>query len=135
MRFVRVLQRRRRTSTSWTVSCSSRNDRSAVDARRTLDNLYLRPALGALQANDGHIYTEEAAVTLLIDIKNNGRRRSGCWIAKLADYALMLTTFTSARPLRCRHCDHLRDRANDVILSSSPAPAGIDGRLSRSGRP
>ena len=109
------------------------HDRSGVDARRTLDNLYLRPLWERFQANGGHIYTEAArrAVTLLIDIKNNGAETFRVLDRKLSEYAPMLTTFTNDSTTPGAVTVIISgDRANDVILSSSPRRAGIDGRLS-----
>jgi hypothetical protein len=107
------------------------HDRSAVDARQTLDNLYLRPLWERFQANGGHIYTEEAAVTLLIDIKNNGAETFRVLDRELSKYAPMLTTFTKDTTTPGAVTVIISgDRANDVILSSSPRRAGIDGRLS-----
>jgi hypothetical protein len=115
------------------------HDRSAVDARSTLDNLYLRPLWERFQANGGHIYPlggpphrpEEAAVTLLIDIKNNGAETYRVLDRKLSEYAPMLTTFTNDSTTPSAVTVIISgDRANDVILSSSPRRAGIDGRLS-----
>jgi hypothetical protein len=115
------------------------HDRSAVDTRRTLDNLYLRPLWERFQANGGHIYPlggpphrpEDAAVTLLIDIKNSGAETFRVLDRKLADYAAMLTTFTNDTTTPGAVTVIISgDRANEVILASSPRRAGIDGRLS-----
>ena len=115
------------------------HDRSAVDTRRTLDNLYLRPLWERFQANGGHIYPlggpphrpEDAGVTLLIDIKNSGAETFRVLDRKLADYAAMLTTFTNDTTTPGAVTVIISgDRANEVILASSPRRAGIDGRLS-----
>jgi hypothetical protein len=114
------------------------HERSSVDGRRTLDNLYLRPLWERYQANGGHIYPlgraaappEEAPVTLLIDIKNNGAETFRVLDRKLSEYAPMLTTFTNDSTTPGAVTVIISgDRANDVILSSSPRRAGIDGRL------
>jgi hypothetical protein len=114
------------------------HERSSVDARRTLDNLYLRPLWERYQANGGHIYPprglphrpEEAPVTLLIDIKNNGAETFRVLDRKLSEFAPMLTTFTNDSTTPGAVTVIISgDRANDVILSSSPRRAGIDGRL------
>jgi glycerophosphoryl diester phosphodiesterase len=115
------------------------HERSAVDARRTLDSLYLKPLWERFQANGGRIYPlgglphrpEEAAVTLLIDIKNKGAETFRVLDRKLADYAPMLTTFTDETTIPGAVTVIISgDRANDMILSSNPRRAGIDGRLS-----
>jgi hypothetical protein len=115
------------------------HDRSGVDARRTLDSLYLRPLWERFQANGGHIYPlgglpnrpEAAAFTLLIDIKNSGAETFRVLDRKLAGYAAMLTTFTNdATTPGAVTVIISGERATDVILASSPRRAGIDGRLS-----
>ncbi|MCX7032097.1 MAG: phosphatidylinositol-specific phospholipase C/glycerophosphodiester phosphodiesterase family protein [Spirochaetes bacterium] len=123
------------------------HDRSNVDARRTLDNLYLRPLWERFQANGGHIYPlgratapplgratappEAAAFTLLIDVKNNGAETFRVLDRMLADYAPMLAHFTDDTTTPGAVTVIISgDRATDVILASSPRRAGIDGRLS-----
>jgi glycerophosphoryl diester phosphodiesterase len=107
------------------------HDRNKVDARRTLDSLYLRPLWERYQANGGHIYAEEATVTLLVDIKDKGAETFRVLDRKLADYAPMLTHFTDEATTPGAVTVIISgDRANDVILASSPRLAAIDGRLS-----
>ncbi len=107
------------------------HDRSGVDARKTLENLYLRPLRERFEANGGSIYHEKAAFTLLIDIKASGAETFRVLDRKLADYAAMLTTFTDDTTTPGAVTVIISgERATDVILASSPRRAGIDGRLS-----
>jgi len=106
------------------------HDRSGVDAVNTLDSLYLRPLWERFQANGGSIFPQAAAFTLLIDIKNSGAETFRVLDRLLAAYAPMLTTFTNDTTTPGAVTVIISgDRANDVILASSPRRAGIDGRL------
>jgi len=107
------------------------HDRSAVDPAKTLEKLYLQPLWERFQANGGRIYPEPAAFTLLIDIKNTGAETFRVLDGRLARYDPMLTHFTNdATAAGAVTVIISGERANDVILASSPRRAGIDGRLS-----
>jgi hypothetical protein len=106
------------------------HDRGGVDAAKTLDALYLRPLWERYQANGGHIYPQPAAFTLLIDVKSSGAETFRALDRELAGYTAMLTTFTDdSTTLGAVTVIVSGNRATDVILSSSPRRAGIDGRL------
>lgn len=107
------------------------HDQDKVSPERTLDSLYLKPLWDRFQANGGHVYAQEAPFTLLVDIKNNGAETYRVLDKQLAEYAPMLSTFTNDTTTPGAVTVIISgDRANDVILSSSPRRAGIDGRLS-----
>lgn len=107
------------------------HDRSAVDPTRTLEALYLRPLWDLFQANGGRIFPEPAAFTLLVDIKNTGTETFRALDARLSRYDPMLTHFTDDSTAAGAVTVIVSgERATDVILSSSPRRAGIDGRLS-----
>ena len=107
------------------------HDRGTVDPGRTLDSLYLRPLWERFQANGGHIYPEEAAFTLLIDVKNTGAETFRAVDRELAAYDPMLTHFTDDSTTAGAVTVIISgDRATGVILGSNPRRAAIDGRLS-----
>ncbi len=106
------------------------HERSSLDARRTLEALYLRPLWERFQANHGSIHPEPAPFTLLVDIKNTGAETFRALDRVLAAYDPMLTRFTddSTSPGAVTVIVS-GDRDVEVILGSSPRRAGIDGRL------
>jgi hypothetical protein len=106
------------------------HDRWAVDAKRSLEALYLKPLWERFQANGGSIYPEPAGVMLLIDVKNDGAESYRALDALLAAYDPMLTHFTKDGTTPGALTVIISgERAQDVILASSPRRAGIDGRL------
>jgi hypothetical protein len=114
------------------------HDRGAVDPVKTLDRLYLRPLWDRFQANGGRIHPpgpgapppEAAVFTLLIDIKSDGAQTFRALDRALAAYDPMLTHFTDdATAAGAVMVIISGNRANDVILASSPRRTGIDGRL------
>jgi hypothetical protein len=106
------------------------HERSSLDARRTLEVLYLRPLWERFQSNHGSIYPESAPFTLLIDIKNTGAETFRALDRVLASYDAMLTHFTDdATSPGAVTVIVSGERDIGVILGSSPRRAGIDGRL------
>lgn len=107
------------------------HDRGAVDPAKTLEKLYLEPLWERFQVNGGRIYPEPAGFTLLVDIKNTGAETFRTLDAALSRYDPMLTHFTDDSTAAGAVTVIVSgERAADVILSSSPRRAGIDGRLS-----
>lgn len=106
------------------------HDREDVDPARTLDALYLKPLWERFEANNGHIYPVPAPFTLLIDIKGNGEAAFEVLDRQLAEYAPMLTHFTSTSTAPGAVTAIISgDRPVDAILASNPRRAAIDGRL------
>lgn len=59
--------------------------------QRTLKSLYLEPLRKRVDANNGSVYGDGTAITLLIDFKSDGPATYAVLANQLADYAGMLT--------------------------------------------
>jgi len=106
------------------------HDRFELRKDRTLQSLYLDPLRELVQRNDGRVYPDGPTVTLLIDLKSDGR----------ATYAVLRETFAGYRDILSGWEDgEYRQRAVQVVISGDrpiedlvadqTRYAGIDGRL------
>ncbi|MBI1319683.1 MAG: hypothetical protein GC168_12155 [Candidatus Hydrogenedens sp.] len=97
---------------------------------RSLEKLYLDPLQERVQANSGKVFPGGPCITLLIDIKDDGRKTYARLREVLTHYKDMLTEFTD---------DATTERAVTVILSGarpeemvaaeSTRLVALDGRL------
>ncbi len=105
------------------------HDLKDVKPERTLQALYLDPLLERVRANGGSVFPDGPPVTLLIDLKSDGRETFLALRDVLEGYRGMLTVFTD---------DEIREGAVTVIVSGSADGglvaegekrlAGLDGR-------
>jgi glycerophosphoryl diester phosphodiesterase len=105
------------------------HDRKDIKTTRTLSALYLEPLRERVQRNNGRVYRNGPAITLLVDVKSDASATYAVLHAELAKFAAMLTTYRS---------DAMTPGAVTVIVSGNRAPqdmlaqsvryAGIDGR-------
>jgi len=101
-----------------------------VSSERTLEDLYLRPLQNLADKNGGQIYKQGPTVTLLVDIKSNGKAAYAALHELLAKYDSLISVETD---------NGFTEKAVTVIISgdrpfqeiekSKPRRAGIDGRL------
>ena len=102
-----------------------------VSRERTLEKLYLQPLQQLASANNGRIYKDGPTITLLIDIKTNGKSAYAALDDLLKKYDAIVSVTTGGKHT---------EKAVTVIISgdrpvleiekSEPRLAGIDGRLS-----
>ena len=70
------------------------HERSNAKPGQTLQSLYLDPLHERIERNGGGVYSDGPELTLLIDIKGNGRAMYPVLRKALEEYADILTTFT-----------------------------------------
>jgi hypothetical protein len=73
------------------------HDLKDVHPERTLQKLYLDPLLARTKQNNGHVFRDEPAFTLLIDIKSESTNTYIALRKVLESYATMLTRFQPAK--------------------------------------
>ena len=102
-----------------------------VSKDRTLENLYLQPLQKRAKDNDGRVYKDGPTITLLVDIKTNGKAAYAALDELLAKYdSLISTTNDGKYTERAVTVIISGDRPIQEIEKSEPRRAGIDGRLS-----
>lgn len=102
-----------------------------VSKDRTLENLYLQPLQERALQNDGRIYKDGPTVTLLVDIKTNGKAAYAAIDELLAKYdSLVSVTNDGKYTEKAVTVIISGDRPIHEIEESQPRRAGIDGRLS-----
>lgn len=102
-----------------------------LDSKRTLKSLYLDPLLARVKQNQGRVYANGPAFTLLIDIKTNGQKTYTVLARLLKSYAEMLTTVSNGQmKLGAVTVIVSGNRAKQFIQSQVISYAGYDGRLS-----
>ena len=98
---------------------------------RTLENLYLQPLQERAKENDGRVYKDSQTVTLLVDIKTNGKAAYAALDELLAKYdSIVSVTTTGEYTEKAVTVIISGDRPITEIERSEPRRAGIDGRLS-----
>lgn len=107
------------------------HDREQLEPGRTLQSLYLEPLRRLAGQNRGRIYPNGPIVTLLIDIKSDGKATYEALEPVLAQYADLLTRVDGDR-VRPGAVQVIisGNRPKEVIAGSRPRLAAIDGRLS-----
>ncbi len=102
-----------------------------VSKDRTLENLYLQPLQERAKDNDGRVYKDGPTVTLLIDIKTNGKAAYSALDELLAKYdSIVSVTKAGEHTTKAVTVIISGDRPIQEIEKSEPRRAGIDGRLS-----
>ncbi len=103
----------------------------AASKERTLEKLYLQPLQERATANHGRVYKDGPTVTLLIDIKANGKAAYAAIHELLAKYdSIVSVTAGGQYAERAVTVIISGDRPIQEIQDSEPRRAGIDGRLS-----
>lgn len=69
------------------------HDRKDLVPGRTLEALYLDPLRARVRANGGRVYRDGPTITLLVDVKSEGRATYAALETTLARYADILTVF------------------------------------------
>lgn len=98
------------------------HDRKDVRPERTLESLYLDPLRARVRANGGRVFRGGPTITLLVDVKSEGRATYAALEDVLARYAGIVTSYESGR-------EHTR--AVSVIVSGNRAPADVLARATR----
>lgn len=102
-----------------------------VSKARSLEALYLKPLQSRSQANNGRIYKEGPTVTLLVDIKTNGKAAYAALEDLLARYDdLVSITRNGKHTQKAVTVIVSGDRPKQEMLATKIRRAGIDGRLS-----
>ena len=102
-----------------------------ISATRTLEDLYLKPLADLADRNDGRIYRGGPTLTLLIDIKANGKAAFAALDQLLAKYDPIISQSIDGNyTQRAVTVIISGDRPVKDIQQSNPRRAGIDGRLS-----
>ena len=102
-----------------------------VSAERTLENMYLQPLQERAKKNDGQIYKDGPTLTLLIDIKTNGKAAYTALDELLKKYDSLISVTTGGKHTEKAVTVIISgDRPVHEIEESEPRRAGIDGRLS-----
>ncbi len=102
-----------------------------VSKDRTLENLYLQPLQERAMQNGGRIYKDGPTVTLLVDIKTNGKAAYAAIDQLLLKYDSMISVTTGGEYTEKAVTVIISgDRPVQEIETSEPRRVGIDGRLS-----
>ena len=102
-----------------------------VSNARTLEKLYLQPLQERAKQNGGRIYKDGPTVTLLVDIKTNGKAAYAAVDELLAKYDSLVSVTTGGEHTEKAVTVIISgDRPIQEIEESAPRRAGIDGRLS-----
>lgn len=102
-----------------------------ISEDRTLENLYLQPLQERALQNGGRLYKDGPTVTLLVDIKTNGRAAYAAIAELLAKYdSIISVTKDGEHTEKAVTVVVSGDRPIQQIEESEPRRAGIDGRLS-----
>lgn len=102
-----------------------------VSKDRTLEGLYLKPLQARATANNGRIYNDDVPLTLLVDIKTNGKQAYVALEELLGHYDdLVSVTRDGMYTKKAVTVIVSGDRAKDEIQASKIRRVGIDGRLS-----
>jgi len=98
--------------------------------QRTLKSLYLEPLRQRVSENNGAVYGDGSAVTLLVDIKSDGPATYAVLAKQLAEFADMLTRVVDGQPHRgAIQIVISGNRPLDQITAEPTRYAAIDGRL------
>lgn len=100
------------------------HDRSELRADRTLSRLYLQPLADLARRHGGRVYPGWPEVTLLVDIKADGRRVFPVLLAEL----MKVEEAVGRRSPRAFRVVVSGDRPVDLILRDSEMWMAVDGR-------
>lgn len=106
------------------------HDRSELREDRTLQRLYLDPLLERVRKNGGRVYSDGPTVTLLVDIKEDGKDVYAVLAKVLRGYEEMLSGMDGDRYVeRAVQIVISGDRPMREIAADDGRLVGIDGRL------
>ena len=106
------------------------HDRDKCERSKTLQALYLDPLRERVQTNGGSVFGDGGVVSLLVDVKTDGRSTYAALDRILRDYADILTEFREDSVIeRAVTVLISGSRAIDMIASQATRFAAIDGRL------
>lgn len=106
------------------------HDRGELRKQRTLQALYLDPLRRLAQQNGGRVYLHGPTITLLVDIKADGKETYAVLREVLAGYAEMLSCAASGRYREgAVQVVISGDRPKQEIAGDENRYAGIDGRI------
>ena len=98
---------------------------------RTLEKLYLDPLRELVKKNGGRVYAEVPTVTLLVDIKSNGKETYEALQQILTRYSGLLTSVKDDKVVAgAVQIVVSGNRDVETIAKSNPRFVGVDGRLS-----
>jgi hypothetical protein len=107
------------------------HSRSELNSARSLRLLYLEPLKQRVAANQGRVFPQGPAFTLLIDIKSEADATYAALRKVLAEYDQILSVTNADKHLEKAVTVVISgNRAQDVIAKTADRRAGIDGRLS-----
>jgi hypothetical protein len=105
------------------------HDRKDLRPEKTLQALYLDPLRARAQANGGRVFPGGPSITLLIDIKDDGRTTYARLRDVLGEYKDILTSFTNDSTTEGAVTVIISGSCpTEMILAESPRLAAIDGR-------
>lgn len=105
--------------------------RSELSPERTLKNLYLEPLRKKAQAGGGRVWRGGPTLTLLVDVKAEGKASYQNLARLLADYDEIVSGVRDGRwQAKAVTVVVSGDRAKDDIEADAARHVGIDGRLS-----
>ncbi len=103
---------------------------SDVAAERTLEGLYLSPLREIVRQNEGRVYRDGPTVTLLVDIKSDGKATYAVLSELLTKYASVISeTREGEFTEKAITVVISGNRALEEIEKSNPRLAGVDGRV------
>ncbi|MCA9215615.1 MAG: phosphatidylinositol-specific phospholipase C/glycerophosphodiester phosphodiesterase family protein [Planctomycetales bacterium] len=98
---------------------------------RTLSKLYLDPLRDRVKANSGRVFKNGPTITLLVDIKSDGKSTYLALDKELTRYAEMLSIVEDSKlKVGAVQVVVSGNRDFETIAKSNPRYVGIDGRLS-----
>jgi len=104
--------------------------RSQLKPERTLEKLYLDPLREQVRKNGGRVYAGGPEVTLLIDIKTEGKTTYAVLRETLKNYAQILSTFRGdAKQTNAILALITGNRSKDMFAGETIRYAALDGEL------
>jgi hypothetical protein len=105
--------------------------RAELDSNRTLKRLYLDPLRERISAGGGRLWPDGPALTLLIDVKADGKAAYQALAKLLAEYDDIVSCVRDGR-MQTKSVTVIvsGDRDREAIAGADPRFVGIDGRLS-----
>ncbi len=106
------------------------HDREELRPERTLQSLYLDPLQQRVESNGGRVYRNGPTITLLIDIKTDGKEVYKVLKQALKPYENMLSGLENGKyQQRAVEIVISGDRPMEDIAADASRRVGIDGRL------
>ena len=106
------------------------HDTKDLRPERTLQAMYLDPLRARAQANGGRVFPGGPSITLLVDIKDDGRTTYARLRDVLGEYKDILTSFTHDTTTEGAVTVIISGSCpTEMILAESPRLAAVDGRI------